>query len=120
MEEYIDCPEYIIAFLEYIENELDRVMWNITQEEYNSPFSNTGNEFTCDTFEVHSYYWGDDKKLMNRPNFKWKDVEISWYKYLGRGTNINQDITPEKAIEMLNDCLSAVRHYEKENDKDFY
>ncbi len=39
----IDCPEYIIALLFYIEEELDRIMWNIHQEEYDSPFRNSGN-----------------------------------------------------------------------------
>ena len=113
----LDCPEYIAAFLCYIEQELDRVMWNINQEDYPSPFRNTGNEFVCDTFEVHAYYWGDDENLINKPNFKWKDIEISWYKHIGRDLTINKEITPRKAIKLLTECLAAIRDYETKNDK---
>lgn len=109
-------PDYVIALLCYLESELDRIMWNIHQEEYSSPFRNTGNEFVCDTFEVHAYYWGDRRKLIDRPNFKYKDIEISWYKHLDRGDTSNKFITPEQAIVMFNDCLDALRTYEEKHD----
>lgn len=96
-----------------IRDELDRVMWNINQQEYDSPFGNTGNQFKCDTFEVHAYSWGDDEQPFN---FKWRDVEISWYKYLGRGMSANQDIHPARASEMLDDCLAAAARYEDSDE----
>lgn len=97
----------IIAALQMISDELDIAMWNKTQENYNSPFSNTGNNFKNDTFEVRAYYWGADEEEMKKPNFKYKNIEISWYKYLGRGMDI-PDITYDELDIMLNDCLRSL------------
>lgn len=107
----------LIAALESISSEIDRVMWNITQERYNSPFSNSGNEFKCDTFEVEAYSWNEDYEQLY--NFKWKDFEVSWYKYLGRGTSINRKISNDEIAEMLDECLDALLKYEKENEIDY-
>lgn len=106
--------DLVIAALHEIDDKLSTVMWNIYQKEYSSPFSNTGNSFKCDTFEVEAYSWND---AMEQPyNFKWKDVEISWYKYLGRGVSSNIEISPELANQMLNECLEAVYRLEKDRD----
>jgi hypothetical protein len=97
-----------------IRDELDRVMCNVHQEEYASPFSNTGNSFKCDTFEVEAYSWNDE---VEQPyNFKWRGVEISWYKYLGRGMSANTNITPTVASEMLDDCLKAAAAWEDSDE----
>ena len=103
----------LIAALESISTELDRVMWNIYQVEYDSPFENTANDFQCDAFEVDAYSWDDD---IQPYNFKWRDVEVKWYKYLGRGTSVNQELSNDKIAEMLDDCLGALRKYEAEHD----
>lgn len=106
--------EIVIAALAAIDTELSRVMWNIEQREYASPFGNTGNEFQCPEFKVEAYSWNDDYE---QPfNFKWRDLEISWYKWFGRGTSSNVEITPDRASEMLDSCLAAVRAYEKSKD----
>lgn len=118
MPSYVDAPRYIVALLEGIESELDRIMWNIYQEEYDSPFRNTGNEFICDTFEVHAYYWGDDDELYDRANFKCGDIEVRWYKHVGRGPYLNKPITPDEAVAMFDKCMEALKRYEEENDKD--
>jgi hypothetical protein len=98
-----------------IRSELNRIMYNIHQKEYNSPFGNTGERFECETFKVHAFDWADD----NQPwNFVWKDVQISWYKYLGRGMKINCEFSPDDCAEMLRVCLTALEQYEKDNDKD--
>ena len=34
-------------------------------------------------------------------NFRWRGIEISWYKWFGRGTSSNIEITPNMASEML-------------------
>jgi len=99
-------PDIMHAALEMIRQELDRVMWNNNQERYNNPFGNGGNEFKCDTFEVCAYSWGDDDQPYN---FAWKDLRISWYKYLGRGMSASKEITPDLAADCMSDCLSAVR-----------
>ena len=106
-----DCPEWIISFLDTISKELERVMWNINQETWDDPFANTGNRFKNEAFEVQAYDWGDDEQPYN---FKYKDIEISWYKYLGRGTTINRTVKPKEGIEMLNVCLESLRKQEQD------
>jgi hypothetical protein len=107
------ASELLEAALSSIDSELRRVMWNINQKEYESPFSNTANSFVSDTFEAHAYDWNDEH---NQPyNFKWKDIEISWYKYMGRGMSINKQITNDEIELLLDNCLAAIRSYEKEN-----
>ncbi len=106
-----ECPEWMIAFLEYISKELERIMWNITQKSWDDPFGNTGNTFKNDVFEVCAYDWGDDEQPYN---FKCGDIEISWYKYLGRGTTINHSIKAAEGIKMLDTCLASLRKQEQE------
>ena len=101
-----ECPRWIVALLNELDNQLDRVMWNIHQEEYQSPFENTANSFKNDVFEVQAYDWNDD---VEQPyNFKCDDIEISWYKYLGRDTTINGEYEPQKIIDMFNKCLKSI------------
>ena len=64
-----------------------------------SPFKN-------DIFEVQAYSWDDE---VHQPyNFKCDDIEISWYKYLGRDTTINGEYEPQKIIDMFNKCLQSI------------
>lgn len=100
------------AALSCLDYELRRIMWNIHQKEYQSPFANTGQEFKCDAFEVQAYSWDEDINQMF--NFKWRDVEISWYKWLGRGMRSNKELTPNLAQEMLKECLECLEKYENE------
>jgi hypothetical protein len=106
-----ECPEYLTALLRGIDSELDRVMWNNHQTEYSSPFSNTGNGFKNDTFEVQAYSWSDEEEQPY--NFKWRDFEISWYKYCGRGMSINREIMPVEAVQMYDDCIASIQAMEK-------
>lgn len=101
-----ECPRWIVALLNELDNQLDRVMWNIHQEEYQSPFENTANSFKNDVFKVQAYDWSDD---VEQPyNFKCGDIEISWYKYLGRDTTINGEYEPQVIIDMFNKCLKSI------------
>lgn len=113
-----NAPLYLEALLTYLENELDRVMWNIHQEEYASPFRNTGNTFECPTFKVRAYYWGDDDEEYSKPNFEYKDIQFMWYKHVGRDLRVNRQLAYEEAIEMFNECLLAIWEYEWENRED--
>jgi len=107
-------PDIWEAALAFLSHELDRVMWNIHQKQYVGPFGNSGDAFRCGVFEVEAYSWDDE---YDQPwNFKWRDVEISWYKYLGRGMSANQELTPERAADMLTECLLACKKYEDSND----
>ena len=80
-------------------------MWNKNQKEYESPFDNTANKFFNKVFQVQAYEWNED--IEQQFNFKYKDIKISWYKYLGRDTTINKEITPEEAADMFNDCINS-------------
>ena len=101
-----ECPRWIVALLKELDNQLDRVMWNKHQEEYQSPFENTANSFKNDVFEVQAYSWDDE---VHQPyNFKCDDIEISWYKYLGRDTTINNEYEPQVIIDMFNKCLQSI------------
>jgi len=79
-----------------ISREWDRVMWNINQKEIPSPFENTATTWKCDTFEIEAYSWNED---YDQPyNFKYKDIEISWYKYFGRGMSVNKQVKYNEKI----------------------
>lgn len=100
------------AALSYLEYQMELVYQNEAQEEYISPFGNNGTSFVCPVFEVHSYDWGWDDSEPGTPqpvNFKWGDVEITWYKYMGRGMrSVKATIDAEVIMEMLYDCVSYI------------
>ena len=101
------ASELLEAALRSIDHELCRVMGNRLQKEYDSPFGNTGNRYECETFKAHAYSWADD--VTQEFNFAWRDLRVSWYKYLGRGMSVNRAVTPDEIDTLLNDCLAAVR-----------
>lgn len=109
------ASELLIAALNAISEELRRVYWNNNQEELADPFRNTGNEYKNDTFHVQAFSWKDKEQPYN---FKWRDFEVSWYKYLGRGTSINRPISNDEVAEMLTDCLESIRAEEKDPFED--
>lgn len=115
------CPNYIIALLREIDRQLDRIMWNIEQEDFDSPFGNTGNSFRLGNFEIHAYNWNDDES--QEYNFIYKvdknkanmpDLKISWYKYLGRDTTINQELDSSVMIDIFDDIIDQLHKYEME------
>lgn len=111
-----ECPEWLEAYLWHIDKEIDRVMWNINQEEWDSPFANTGNSYKNDVFEVEAYSWDDSEDQSY--NFKWHDIEISWYKYCGRGMSVNKKVTFKEGHQMLNECLKSIRKLDTLNYDD--
>ena len=104
-----DVTELLCAALEYLESEISRVYWNKHQKEWESAFRNTGNSYKSKSFSVDAYNWGEEKD----GSFKWRDIEINWYKNLGRGTYANRDITPTEISEMLDDCLNNISEDEQ-------
>ena len=113
--DFYEVPQIWDAALSFLDSELRRVLWNITQKEVQSPFANTGQKFKCEAFEVEAYSWDEE---YNQPfNFKWRDVEISWYKYLGRGMSANKELTADLAAEMLEESIDCLQKYETENEE---
>lgn len=100
------CPEYIVALLEHIEAELERLYWNAHQEDYPSPFRNYGTHFKNNVFEIHAYDWSDEPK--HEYNFKCGQLEVSWYKRLGRDTEINLVLPPGTVIRYFNKCMESL------------
>lgn len=104
----------IQAILNRIEDELCRQYWNKNQEDMMSPFQNTGNEYSNDTFTVRAHYWGDDEDRINLPNFEYKNFKCYWYKHSMRSlcwyyNNIRDVIPPLEFLNaMLNDCFDSM------------
>jgi hypothetical protein len=96
-----ECPDYVTAALEYLATLFyDK---NLSRE---NPFRNTGWSFINTVFMVHAYDWDDAK---TQPfNFKYKDIEVSWYKYLGRGISINREVSEKECWEMLKECVESI------------
>lgn len=97
----LECPTYVEVALEYLAN----FFYNkdISTE---NPFRNTGWQWSNKVFEVNAYNWDEDK--IQPYNFKYKDIEISWYKYLGRGMSINREVTEIECWKMLKDCVESI------------
>lgn len=118
MEHY--ASPLLIAALDAIGGEIWRVTNNCMPHTKN-PMGNTGDKFTCDAFTAEAYDWkdefGEEERDTPQVNFRWRDLEVEWYKYLGRGTYTNRPIKPDEIAEMLNDCLAALRDWEKKNEE---
>ena len=110
-QQQYNCPEWVVALLRDIERTLCIVKYNLHQVEYDSPFGNTGNVFYNNVFEVQAYNWNDE--IEQKYNFKCDDIEISWYKYLGRDTTINAEYTEKEIINMYNKCIESLRKMDK-------
>ncbi len=102
-----ELPEYVAAYLDYIYYEIDRVYWNRFQKEREEHWNPEIKEI-----EHREYYWGDEKKEAEKPNFKFKDVEIRWYKHKGRGMSCNKELTTDEWKDWFNDCLKIIRTYD--------
>lgn len=76
------------------------------KEQQDNPFQNTGATFKNDVFEVQAYSWNEEEE---QPfNFAWRDLRVSWYKYVGRGMSANMEVDARLVNEMLIDCLNSI------------
>lgn len=103
-----ECPELLIAALRYLDGEIWRVEHNAGRP-YDSPMDNNGGEWKNEVFTVRGYYWGDDERVAVLPNFQCGDVEVRWYKWLGRGSSTNRPVTSDEIADILSRCLASVR-----------
>ena len=116
----------VVSVLRYIERELLRCYWNKNHKVMNSPFDNTGNQYSCGVFAVHAYDWSID----NRENFVYMDNDFpqaslvaEWYKYLGRGdyVKVNENWKMEYLADMVKRCRDAIREdFEENKDENEY
>lgn len=71
-----------------------------------SPANNSGMQFKNDVFEMNAYSWDEDTP---QPYcFKYDDFEASWYKYLGRGSTMNRDITLIELLDIFKACANSL------------
>lgn len=109
----------IQAVLDRIRKEMDRLYWNKNQKEMESPFDNTGQVYSDETFEVRAYYWGDDELQHSLPNFVYKDFKCYWYKHSNRGLSWYYKgehygkVSTKFLNKMLNDCFKSMNKYFK-------
>jgi hypothetical protein len=98
----LECPDYLEVALCAIRDTLETIMGL----PFNNPFSNGGGHFSNGAFEVHAYSWDDSKE---QPfNFKCGDVEVSWYKYMGRGMSVPLEYTMEEVQKMFRRCIKSL------------
>lgn len=113
-----ECPLWVVALLREIESQISRVYWNKNHQEWNSAFGNTGNEFHNSIIDIHAYAWEEDNEV--EANFKCNNIEISWYKYLGRDTTINIDPESkdfkEVIVNMFDKAIESVLNMEDYDD----
>lgn len=104
-EEGYPCSNMLLAALMMIEARLPSDIEN--------PFRNEAAEFICDKFAAISYDWREDYEygFIQPYNFKWKDFEVKWYKYLGRGMEFSRVLSNDEIATMLNECLECLENY---------
>jgi hypothetical protein len=100
MEHHVGVDEKLTAALDALCNAWDAVMADRA-----NPFGNTGERFDCEVFSAHAYAWGDDDQPWN---FRWRDLQVSWYKYLGRGMQASRSVSDSEVREMLAECMAAL------------
>ena len=42
------------------------------------------------------------------PNFRYRDIDIRWYKYIGRGMTINREVARKELIVMFRACFTSI------------
>jgi len=55
-------------------------------------------------------HWHKSDCPIERPNFKCGDIEICWYKYIGRGMSVNRSVTKPELKEMFRRCFASLEN----------
>lgn len=96
----VKAPDYILGALLLIAAKVGR-------EHEQNPFFNNGGSVETDVFHCEAYSWDDNYEQPY--NFKWRDVEISWYKHCQRGVSMNRKVSERKLGQMLHECLKSIK-----------
>ena len=100
-------PWQRLAVPSYLETALGLIAAVMPHDGYGgTPFDNSGMRFEGDVFKVHAYSWDEDEE--QEWNFAWRDLRVSWYKYLGRGMSMNRAVAVREVAEMVKECLDAL------------
>jgi len=64
-------------------------------------------------FSMHKFCWCDSENCPwcaedPAPHFHYKptDFKVSWYKYIGRGMEMNRQVSAQECAEILSACLA--------------
>jgi|GEM_PF-1772583 len=73
-------------------------------------YANERGGLSTDTFCIRPYYWGEDEKEAELPNFEYfKDkLEIRWYKYPVRDAYANKPVDAAYLRAVLADCKASL------------
>ena len=100
-----DCPQNVARALDVLCSYFELFL-----KSSDNPFCNTAAKFNCGGFFIQAYWWGDEDESGHDINFKYKDLEVSWYKYLGRGMSCNKrKVSDEFLQQMVAEWESVVR-----------
>lgn len=113
-----DAPDFVTAGFMLLENEIQRVEFNRRQKTFESPLSSGAFNLTemiykNKVFQIHAYYWGENRRLKARPNFKCGKFEVFWYKYMGRGMTMNQNVDANQFFRIIEKCMKYLRDTDK-------
>lgn len=98
-----EAPLFVEAFLDYVLWRIELVFWNRNQKQwqrYEDP--------EIPGMEFRPYYWGDDESEALKPNLKYGEVEIRWYKHPGRSMSVNVDWDANRWAIWLDDLVEVL------------
>jgi hypothetical protein len=123
----IELPEYVRALVFHVRREIARVYWNVNhrcwaEDPSTNSFLTEGLNYDTGIpgVEWRAYYnWGgcpDDpdwnQDEADKPNFRFEDIEIRWYKRFGRSMNVNAEKSPSEWVAWFDRCFDAILVYE--------
>lgn len=78
-----------------------------------NPTNNVGAsaDYENEVFAMRSYCWCDGEGTHEHgcpPNFEYGELRISWYKYVGRGLSMNQEVSPGRWHDIFLACLLSL------------
>ena len=100
-----ECTDFVEALVSALFDEIERVYWNKNQQEWDKD-----EDPNFPGIEYHSYYWGDDDKEAVKPNFKFKDIEVRWYKHPFRYATVNVSMTEKEWKKWFDQCMKVIRN----------
>ncbi len=115
---FSDLPNYNYAltsaqddFLAVLLSEIGRV-----QQKRNGKKWDGFEEVGIEGIEYRPYCWSEDEEDDDRPNFKFEDVEIYWYKHPGRSNSANQLLSDDEWSAWFTRCLLLIQASETKNN----
>ena len=105
-----DCPEYVQAFVAHLLTEVDRVWWNLHQQERDEYAA-----LSWPGLDYRPYYWDDDEDdEAAKPNLACCGAAVRWYKHVGRGMTVDVDWDEKRWRRWLDESLAVVRAMDRE------